>query len=531
MLVERLAHALEYVCIDVAGAVAKVGRHPALDLRGKDGVALPVHFLDNPAVSGDGDALTGRWRIDDCAQLGRLAADGELLVFLEHGVELKVVNDAFAREAHNEPTALGDLDMVDFDEVAQQHAIVIGRDSMEITEREYALGKLCRREFAGAGKRRHGLVIEQTVGESIELRRLDPLFLAIELYERDALQELPRNGLGHHRARLGLFLAHDEPHLGWKIAASRAAYTLQKGADGKRRIDLERTFQTADIDAEFQRGGGDGCLRLLLIAHEFLGRLAQRCRKIAVVDEKAVGLVSALTVAAQHGAYGLCLLARVGKDQALAPAGVFEDIAHAGIGVFGRDVGGVEERLLSGLGNIDFALGGRRSATVPGGSLAPCPLTTLTALLLCELSTVAHVLGAGGQRRGCSLDALACEHFGFLRTCAHESPLLRLGTRVVEVLHGDAPHAARFFKAGNDAVASRPLRQEGARALGVADGGRKANAARLYAGHARESLNKAERLPTSIAAHKRMDLVDDHIAQVAEHARDCHVLVDQECLE
>lgn len=135
-----------------------------------------------------------------------------------------------------------------------------------------------------------------------------------------------------------------------------------------------------------------------------------------------------LAVAAQHGAHGLCLLARVGKDQALAPAGVFEDIAHAGIGVFGRGVGGVEERLLSGPRDIDFALGGRRSAAVPGGSLILCPFATLTALLLCELSAAAHVFGVGRQCRGRHrLDALVCEHFGFLRTCAYESPLLCLG--------------------------------------------------------------------------------------------------------
>ena len=117
MLVERLAHALEHMCVNVAGAVAKVGRHPALDLRGKDSVALPVHFLDNPAVSGDGDALTGRGRINDRAQLGRFAPDGKLLVFLEHGVELKVVDDALARETHDEPATFGDLDMVDLNEV------------------------------------------------------------------------------------------------------------------------------------------------------------------------------------------------------------------------------------------------------------------------------------------------------------------------------------------------------------------------------------------------------------------------------
>ena len=211
---------------------------------------------------------------------------------------------------------------------------------------------------------------------------------------------------------------------------------------------------------------------------------------------------------------------------------MLKNVAHAGIGVFGCGVGGVEERLLSGPGDIDFALGGRRSAAVPGGSLTLCLLTTLTALLLCELSAVTHVLGAGGQCRGrrC-LDALTRKHFGLLRTCALESPLLRLGTRVVEVLHGDTPHAARLLKAGDDAVASRPLRQEGARAFRVPDGGRKANAPGPHARHARKTLDKAERLPAAVTAHERVDLVDDHIAQVAEHTRDCHVLVDQECLE
>ena len=187
MLVERFAHALEYVCIDVAGAVAKVCRHTALDLRGKDGVAFPVHFFDNPAVPRDGDAFAGRWRIDDRAQLGRFAADGKLLVLLEHGVELKVVDDALSRETHDEPATFGDLDMVDLDEVAQQYAIVIGRDTVEIAEREHTLSKLGRCELAGTGERRHSLVIEQAVGESIEFGRLDPLFLAIELNERDAL--------------------------------------------------------------------------------------------------------------------------------------------------------------------------------------------------------------------------------------------------------------------------------------------------------------------------------------------------------
>ena len=53
----------------------------------------------------------------------------------------------------------------------------------------------------------------------------------------------------------------------------------------------------------------------------------------------------------------------------------------------------------------------------------------------------------------------------------------------------------------------------------------------MYAGHAREALDKTERLPAAVAAHERMNLVDDDVAQVAKHARDRHVLMDQERLE
>ena len=77
-----------------------------------------------------------------------------------------------------------------------------------------------------------------------------------------------------------------------------------------------------------------------------------------MMDKEAVWLVPVFTVAAQHGAHGLCLLARVGKDQALAAAGMFKDVAHAGVGVVGCGVGGVEQRLFGCLRDVDFALGG-----------------------------------------------------------------------------------------------------------------------------------------------------------------------------
>ena len=77
--------------------------------------------------------------------------------------------------------------MVDLDEVAQQHAIVIGRDAMEITECEHALGKFGRRELSGTGEGRHGLVVEQAVGQPVQPWRLGPALFQIDLYQGNAL--------------------------------------------------------------------------------------------------------------------------------------------------------------------------------------------------------------------------------------------------------------------------------------------------------------------------------------------------------
>ena len=69
MLLQRALHAFEHVRVDIAGAVAKVGGHAALDLRAEHQMALPVDFFHQPAVPGDGDALARGWRVDDGAQL------------------------------------------------------------------------------------------------------------------------------------------------------------------------------------------------------------------------------------------------------------------------------------------------------------------------------------------------------------------------------------------------------------------------------------------------------------------------------
>ena len=150
--------------VDVSGALAEVGGHASLDLRGIDEVALVVHLLHDPGGAGDGDLLAWWGRLHHGAQLGGVAAYRVLLVLLEHGVELERVGDALARQAHDEAARLRLLDLIRLEEVVQKDAEVVPRDAVEDREVEHALGKPCRRELALAGKRGDGLVVEQTVG-------------------------------------------------------------------------------------------------------------------------------------------------------------------------------------------------------------------------------------------------------------------------------------------------------------------------------------------------------------------------------
>ena len=164
--------------------------------------------------------------------------------------------------------------MIVLDEMAQQAAQVIGADAMEIGEGEHASGKFGGRQFTAAGKCAHDLMVEQAVGQAVQCRRLYPVLLSVELHERDALYEFPGDGFRQHGARLGLLLAHDEVHLGRQVAPTGATHALQKARHGEGGVNLEGALEPTDIDAELERGGGDRCLLLFVVAHELLGRLA-----------------------------------------------------------------------------------------------------------------------------------------------------------------------------------------------------------------------------------------------------------------
>ena len=412
VLGQHTLHTFEHVGVDVAGNLAKVGRHLALHLRAVHHVALVVDLLDDPHMAGDGDLLA-RWRrLHNRAELHGLAAAGVLLVVLERRVELVGARDALASEAHDETTLVGALDVVDIHEVAKEHPIVVGRDVVEARQIEHLVGQLSGTHLATRGKRRHGLVIEQAERHASRARRLDPAFLQVHLHKGDALHKLPGNTLGHEGTRLGFLLAHDEPHLARPLAPTGAAHALQETAHRERRVYLEGPLEPADVDAELEGGGGHGREHAVVVAHRILGALTQRRGEVAMVDEEAVGLAGGLAVLPQACGDGLGLLARVDKDQALGVFGVLEDIGDAGVGVLGRHVAGGLKRRSCGSGGLAYLRAGMGSAL--------------------------HRLGA-----------------------AHE-----------EMFHGETPGAPLLLDLRDDAAPARAAREDLARELGVADGGR-----------------------------------------------------------
>ena len=79
-----------------------------------------VHFLHQPHPPGDGDLLPGGRRLHDGAQFLRTGPHRVLHVFLEHRIELVVVDDALPGQAYDQAAVLGLADVVDADQVAQQ---------------------------------------------------------------------------------------------------------------------------------------------------------------------------------------------------------------------------------------------------------------------------------------------------------------------------------------------------------------------------------------------------------------------------
>ena len=183
-------------------------------------------------------------------------------------------------------------------------------------------------------------MIQQAVGTAAGTGRLNEAFLDIKLHQRYPLYQIPRDAVRQHCPRFGVLLTHHEPHFRRVAPPSCPAHSLKEPGDGEGRVHMERTFKPADVDAELKScGSADGHQRIVIL-HVLLGALAVGSRKVAVVDEKTVGLAVHLTILPQTLAYGFTFLAGIGEDKALLPLRMLKNITYAGVGSFRRGIGG-----------------------------------------------------------------------------------------------------------------------------------------------------------------------------------------------
>ena len=109
--------------------------------------------------------------------------------------------------------------------------------------------------------------------------------------------------------------------------------------------------------------------------------------------------------------------------------------------------------------------------------------------------------------------------------------LVGLRAALVEVLHREAPGAGRLLDAGNHAVAAGAGGEERAHGLGVADRGGETDTPWLHARYSRQALDETKALPTAVLSQQRVNLIDHHVAQVAEELGDHGVSAHQQRLE
>ena len=346
--------------MDVPGHVAEIGGDVPLDQGAVDLPPLVVHLLHHPDTARDGDFIPHGRRLDNGAQLLGAGPDRVLHVLLEHGVELVVVHNALPCKAHHQAAVFRAVDVVVFQQVAEQDAVVLLGDAVEAGQGQYPAGQLPGGHLPAGGQGAHGLVVQQAVGQTAGAGRLHKALLDVQLHQGDALYQPPGNHIRQHGPGLGVVLPHDEPHLRGLAPAAGAAHALQKARHGKGRVQLEGPLQPADVDAQLQGGGGADGQQRAVVLHLLLGALPVGGGEVPVVDEEAVGLVVYFAVLAQALADGLALLPGVGEDEALLAPGVLEDVANARVRRFGCGVGGLlqdGERLDDGLALVGLGVG------------------------------------------------------------------------------------------------------------------------------------------------------------------------------
>ena len=174
--------------------------------------ALVVNLVHHPYPACNRDFLAGGRRLDIRAELLGAGAHSVFDVFLEHRVELIIVDNPLSGKPDNQPAVFRAVDMINFDKVSQQDTEVILADAAEGGKRQHAGGKLTRRHLTAGGKRAHRLVIEQGKRQPFRARRFHKALFDIQLDKRNPLDKIPRDHLRQQSPRFGMVFPHDKPH-------------------------------------------------------------------------------------------------------------------------------------------------------------------------------------------------------------------------------------------------------------------------------------------------------------------------------
>ena len=125
LLVQYAVHPLQNAGVDVSGHVAEIGRNISFN---QSTVNLPlfmIHLIHQPDPAGNGDFIPCRRRLYDGSQLFRAGAYRVFDVFLEDGVEFIIVYDSFTCKTHNQAPVFRLGDVVDFQQMSQQQAVIL----------------------------------------------------------------------------------------------------------------------------------------------------------------------------------------------------------------------------------------------------------------------------------------------------------------------------------------------------------------------------------------------------------------------
>ena len=226
--IQHSIHPFQDTGMDISGDITKVCRDLAFYQRAVYRLVFMIHFIDGPDTTGNGNLVTDWRRFDNGSQLLGIRAYRIFYILLEDSIELIVIYNTLTGKTRDQTSGFRPVNMICCDQMPQQDAVIILTDRFETVQCQHSGRQFSRRHFTVGRKRAHCLMIQKTVRvTSGAWGFYKPLF-QIQLYQGDALDQIPGNEISDHCPGCGMILPHDKPHFRWISPASGSSHTLQE---------------------------------------------------------------------------------------------------------------------------------------------------------------------------------------------------------------------------------------------------------------------------------------------------------------